>query len=52
MPERYTAAMSPAVAKRLLTTADYHAMIAAGILGEDDRVELRISQSPAVTVVE
>ena len=40
MPEGYTSAMSPAVARRLLTTADYHAMIAAGILGEDDRVEL------------
>lgn len=29
-----------ALEKRLLTTNDYHAMIAAGILGEDDKVEL------------
>lgn len=30
----------PVLEKRLLTTDDYHAMIAAGILDEDDKVEL------------
>lgn len=30
----------PVLEKRLLTTDDYHALIAAGILDEDDKVEL------------
>ncbi len=40
MPGRYTAAVPAGVTRRLLTTADYHSMIEAGILGPEDRVEL------------
>ena len=40
MADRYTARMPPGVTRRPLTTADYRSMIAAGILGPDDRVEL------------
>ena len=40
MTDRYTALMPSGVTRRLLTTADYHSMIEAGILGPEDRVEL------------
>ncbi len=40
MTERYTASVPTGATRRLLTTTDYHAMIEAGILGPDDRVEL------------
>ncbi len=40
MADRYTAHMPSGVSRRLLTTADYHSMIEAGILGPEDRVEL------------
>ena len=40
MADRYTARMPSGTTRRLLTTADYHSMIEAGILGPEDRVEL------------
>ena len=40
MTDRYTARMPSGATRRLLTTADYHSMIEAGILGPEDRVEL------------
>lgn len=40
MADRYTADMPSGTTRRLLTTADYHSMIEAGILGPEDRVEL------------
>ena len=40
MADRYTAHMPSGTTRRLLTTADYHSMIEAGILGPEDRVEL------------
>jgi Uma2 family endonuclease len=40
MVDRYTAHMPAGTTRRLLTTADYHSMIEAGILGPEDRVEL------------
>ncbi len=40
MTDRYTARMPSGVTRRPLTTSAYHSMIAAGILGPEDRVEL------------
>ncbi len=40
MVDRYTAHVPSGTTRRLLTTADYHSMIEAGILGPGDRVEL------------
>ena len=40
MTDGYTANMPSGTTRRLLTTADYHSMIEAGILGPGDRVEL------------
>lgn len=40
MGRRQTAVMRSEVTRRLLTADDYHSMLAAGILGPDDRVEL------------
>lgn len=40
MVDRYTARMPAGTTRRLLTTADYHSMVEAGILGPEDRVEL------------
>lgn len=40
MADRYTAHMPSGTTRRLLTTADFHSMIEAGILGPRDRVEL------------
>ena len=40
MADRYTAHVPSGTTRRLLTTADYHSMIEAGILGPRDRLEL------------